>query len=56
MKTRQTKLSALQRLRQMISRLRHERADTEGYSRFLDDSIIERKRYEQARRKQTEVT
>ncbi|KAJ5022557.1 acyl transferase/acyl hydrolase/lysophospholipase [Bipolaris maydis] len=31
-------------------------ADPEGYSRFLNDSIIERRRYEQARRKQTEVT
>jgi hypothetical protein len=56
MRAQQTILSLIQRLLQILSRLRQKRADHEGCARFLKDSIVERRRYEQARRKGTEFT
>jgi hypothetical protein len=49
-------LALIRRLRAMSSKSQQIEAEREERDRFIQDSITERRRYDQARRKRTKVT
>jgi hypothetical protein len=48
-------LARIQRFRAMLSESRQKKAERKKLDRLLQDSITERQRYDQARRKRTEI-
>jgi hypothetical protein len=48
-------LVRIQRFRAMLSKSRQKKAERKKLDRLLQDSITERQRYDQARRKRTEI-
>jgi hypothetical protein len=49
-------LALIRRLRAMLSKPQQKKAEREERDRFVQDSITERQRYNQARHKRTKVT
>jgi hypothetical protein len=49
-------LALIQRLRAIVSKAQQRKAESNECDRFIQDSITERQRYDQARRKRMETT